>query len=113
MKVIYFKLLSIPDAEDAIAETWSILEEYDIPSPKLTFTFRGTSQVKIALRVDDPVDAQTVMLRLAPLGSVVERWHGASAEVKLTRCPHVRPSSVARPFSVGSLDSPIFPPLPQ
>jgi hypothetical protein len=100
MKVIYFNLMSIPDAEDAIAETWNILEEYDIPSPKLTFIFCGRSQVNIALRVDDPVDAETMMLRLAPLGSVVDGWHGASPEVKLTRYPHVRLPSVARPFSV-------------
>ncbi len=95
MPVIYFHVLSIPDAEDAIAETWSVLEEYDIPSPGMTFTFRGSSRVKIALRVDDPVDAQTLMLRLAPLGSVVDRWHGAPPEMQLTRCPHVPLSSVA------------------
>jgi hypothetical protein len=68
MPIIYFHILSIPDAEEAIAETWHILEEYGIPSPDMTFTFRGTSQVKIALRVDDPVDAQTLMLRLASGG---------------------------------------------
>jgi hypothetical protein len=46
MPVIKFHLLSIPDAEDAIAETWNILEEKDIPSPGMTFTFRGSSRVK-------------------------------------------------------------------
>jgi hypothetical protein len=79
MTVIYFRLLSIPDAEDAVVETWSVVEEYGIPSPGMTFVFRGSSRVKIALRVDDPVDAQTLMLRLASLGSVVDQWHGALA----------------------------------
>jgi hypothetical protein len=66
MPVIYFHLLSVLEAEDAIAETWNILEEYNIPSPGMTFTFRASSLVTIALRVDDPADAQTLMLRLAP-----------------------------------------------
>lgn len=95
MPVIYFDLLSIPDAEDAIAETWNILEEYDIPSPGMTVTFRGNSRVNIALRVDDPVDAQILVRRLAPLGSVAGRRHGASQEMLPTKCPHVHLLSVA------------------
>src|SRR5882762_618745 len=94
MPEIYFHALSISDAEDAIAETWIILEEYDIPSPGMTFTFRGSSRVRIALRVDDPVDAQTLMLRLALLGSVAGRRYGAPPKIQATRCPHVLLSSV-------------------
>lgn len=95
MPIIYFHILSIPNAEEAIAETWRILEEYGIPSPKMTFTFRGSSRVKIALRVDDPVDARTLMLRLAPLGALVDRWHGALPKMQPTRFPPVLLSDVA------------------
>ncbi|HYS85924.1 MAG TPA: hypothetical protein VEN78_13120 [Bradyrhizobium sp.] len=66
MPVIRLRLLSLPDAEDAIAEAWNILEEYDIPSPRMTVTFRGSLRVNIALHVDDALDTQTLMLRLAP-----------------------------------------------
>jgi hypothetical protein len=102
MPAIYFHLLSIPDAEDAIAETWNILEEYDIPSPGMTVTFRGDSRVNIALHVDDPVDAQILVLRLAQLGSVAGRRHGASQEMLPTRCPHVHLLSVAPSRSLNS-----------
>ena len=92
MPVIDFQLLLIPDAEDAVVETWSVLEEYGIPSPDIMFMFRGSSRVKIALRVDNPVDAQTLMLRLASLGAVVDQRH---ALVQPMRCPHVLRSSAA------------------
>jgi hypothetical protein len=95
MPIIYFRLLSIEEAEEAIAETWRVLEEYEIPSPGMTFTFRGSSRVKIALRVDDAVNAQTLMLRLAPLGAVMDRWHSAPAKVQPTRFPQVFRSSIA------------------
>jgi hypothetical protein len=105
MPVIYFRLLSIPDAEDAIAETWNILEEYDIPSPGMTFTFRGRSRIKIALRVDDPVTAQTLMLRLAPWVPSQTGGMALRQEIQPTRCPHVRLSDVASSrFSNSSSD---------
>ncbi len=95
MPTIYFHLLSIPDAEDAIAEAWNILEEYDIPSPSMTFTFRSSSRVNIALGVDDPVDAQTLMLRLARWISSQTAGMVLPEEKQPTRSPHVSLSSVA------------------
>jgi hypothetical protein len=95
MPIIDFHMLSIPDAEEAIAETWRILEECGIPSPDMTFSFRGSSRVKIALRVDDPVDAQTLILRLAPLAALVDRRDGAPPKMQPTRFPHALLSSVA------------------
>jgi hypothetical protein len=102
MPVIYFELLSIPDAEDAIAETWSVLEEYDIPSPGMTVTFRGSSRVNIALRVDDPTDAQTLMLRLAPWIPSQTGVVALPQEIQPTTCPHVRLSTVASARSLNS-----------
>jgi hypothetical protein len=95
MPIIYFRVLSIGDAEEAVAETWRVLEEYEIPSPSMMFTFHGRSGVKIALRVDDAVNAQTLMLRLSPLGAVVDRQHGAPAKVQPMRFPQVFRSSIA------------------
>jgi hypothetical protein len=95
MPVIKFHVLSIPDAEEAIAETWRILVENDIPSPAMTFTFRGSSRVNITLRVDDPVDARTLMLRLAPWA----RWQtGGRALLQ-----EMQPTRDARTFAYQPL----------
>ncbi len=95
MPLIHFHLLSIPDAEDAIAEAWNILEEYDIPSPGMTVTFRGSLRVNIALRVDDALDAQTLMLRLAPWAPSQTGGMTPSQELEATGRPRVSVSSVA------------------
>jgi hypothetical protein len=94
MAVIVFNVLTIGDAEEAIAETWRVLEEYGIPSPEMTFSFRGRSRVKIALRVDDPVDALTLMPRLAPLGAVVPRSPGVPPKMQPRRSLRALISSV-------------------
>jgi hypothetical protein len=88
MPVIHFQLLSISDAEEAVVEIWRILEEYNIPSPAMTCMCRGSSQVKIALRVDNVMDAQTLMVLLGATGWDAEQLHGARREMQSTRCPH-------------------------
>ncbi len=104
MPIIYFHLLSIPDAEDAIAEAWNILEEYDIPSPGMTFTFRGSSRVNVALRIDDPVDAQSLTLRLAPW--VLSQTGGVAPpkEMQPTRSPHAHLSGASSSLLSSSHD---------
>jgi len=100
MPVLYFHVLSLRDAEDAVAETWSTLEEYGIPSPRMTCTFRGGSRVKISLRVDDPVDMQTLTLRLAQWVQSQTGGTAPARETLPTQCPHVPVPSAASPRSL-------------
>jgi hypothetical protein len=85
MAFIHFDVMSMADAEEAIAETWRFLEQYDIPSPDMTFAFRGRSRVKITLRFDDPADAETMMLHLFPLGEVAGQWRAVPPKMQPTR----------------------------
>ena len=98
MPVIHFQLLSISDAEEAVVEIWRILEEYNLPSPAMTCMFRGSSRVKIALRVDNVMDAQTLMVLLGATGWDAEQLHGARREMRPTRQTSLfaHPSSVNR-----------------
>jgi hypothetical protein len=97
MPVIHFQLLSISDAEEAVVEIWRILEEYNIPSPAMTCMCRGSSRVKIALRVDNVMDAQTLMVLLGATGWDAEQLHGARREMQPTR----QTSLLAHPGSVN------------
>ena len=89
MPAIHFQLLSISDAEEAVVEIWRILEEYNLPSPAMTCMCHGSSRVKIALRVDNVMDAQTLMVLLGATGWDAEQLHGARREMQPTRYPHV------------------------
>jgi hypothetical protein len=64
MAVIEFDL-SLPDAEEAIAEVWSCLEEYGIPSPIMRADFHANARVTMGLTFDEPIGAQLVSLRLS------------------------------------------------
>jgi len=65
MSVAHFQLLSMSEAEDVVAEVCGCVEEYDIPMPDMAFGFRGRSRVNIAMRIDDPIAANMIYLRLA------------------------------------------------
>lgn len=65
MSVVQFQLLSMAEAEDVIAEISGCLEEYDVPPPEMAFSFHGRSRVSITMRIDDPIGANMVKLRLA------------------------------------------------
>lgn len=65
MTVIQLQLRSMAAAEQSIAEIWTCLEEYDIPSPAVSFKFHDRGRVTIAMRIDDSVAANTVVARLS------------------------------------------------
>lgn len=65
MATVNFRELSIGDAEDVIAEIWNCLEEYRIPSPRMTFEFRRGGEIRLGCRFDEPLSAQLVALRLS------------------------------------------------
>jgi hypothetical protein len=65
MAVIELDRLSLPDAEDAIAEVWSCLEEYSIPSPIMSVDFHANAKVTMGFTFDEPIGAQLVSVRLS------------------------------------------------
>jgi hypothetical protein len=65
MAVIELDRLSLPDAEEAIAEVWSCLEEYGIPSPIMRVGFHANAKVTMGFTFDEPIGAQLVSLRLS------------------------------------------------
>jgi hypothetical protein len=74
MAVIELCRLSLPDAEEAITEVWSCLEEYGIPSPTLRVDFHANARVSMGFTFDEPIGAHLVSLRLSNwVPSSVER----------------------------------------
>jgi hypothetical protein len=65
MRVVQCQRLSISEAEDVVAEIYGCLEEYNVPMPKMAFSFLGGSRVSITMRIDDPIAANMMHLRLA------------------------------------------------
>jgi hypothetical protein len=79
MAVIKLDRLSLADAEEAIAEVWSCLEEYGIPSPMMSVDFHTNARVTMGFTFDEPIGAQLVSLRLSSwMRSPVEMGSGAS-----------------------------------
>ena len=65
MSAIRLRGLTLSEAEEAIMEVWSCLEEYGIPSPKLKAS-RTNSRMTIELSMfDDPLWAKLVDTRLS------------------------------------------------
>ncbi len=65
MVVIQFQRLSMAEAEQCIAEIWTCLEEYHIPSPKMSFEFSDPLRTSITVNIDDSVAAKTIATRLS------------------------------------------------
>ncbi len=73
MATINFPRLSVGDAEEVIAEIWSCLEEYRIPSPRLTFDFRRGGDLGLECHFGETVWAKLIALRLSAWISAGER----------------------------------------
>ena len=67
MPPIRFNRLSLLEAEEVIVEIWKCLEEYQLPSPKLEFTFHTGETVAMAIRIDDRAARAIVSARLSLL----------------------------------------------
>ena len=66
MTAINFCRLSMPEAEEVIAEIWSCLEEYGMPSPRIAFVFQANAtSVSLNVRLDEPVWAHLLVMRLS------------------------------------------------
>jgi hypothetical protein len=67
MPPIRFNRLSLLDAEEVIVEIWKCLEEYELPSPKLEFTFHTGETVTVAVRIADRAARAIISARLSLL----------------------------------------------
>ncbi len=65
MAVIRFRQLSMAEAEQCVAEIWTCLEEYNMPSPAIAFDFHGPLRTGIKMSIDDPVAASVMLARLS------------------------------------------------
>jgi hypothetical protein len=104
MAVIQIDRLSLPDAEEVIAEIWNCLEEYGIPSPTMNVDFHANARVTMGLTFDEPIGAQLVSLRLeswmrnsVELHSPIARDSARRAEMAPTSCgPELAPGFILR-----------------
>lgn len=85
--------LSWPEAEEAIAEIWSCLEEYDIPSPALSVDVGTSSRITVGFSFEEPIWTDLVSHRL--LSSV--------RRVSSRRRPHAPTASADGGASLGLL----------
>jgi hypothetical protein len=60
MIAIEFRDLSMPEAEEVIAALWCCFEEYDVPSPAMTFEFYGTARASVQVHMEDAAVAKVV-----------------------------------------------------
>lgn len=95
MAVIQLDRLSLPDAEEVIAEVWSCLEEYGIPSPTMNVDFHANARVTMGLTFDEPIGAQLVSLRL-------ESWMRNSVELHTPIARDYVPRAEMSPTSCGA-----------
>lgn len=92
MTVIEFRRLSMPEAEEVIVALWSCFEEYDAPSPRMTFEFHGRAGVTMWLHIEDPALADVVAIFLSNQ-SCVQRSGGrarvavADSRIRTTGVP--------------------------
>ena len=88
MIIIEFRDLSMPDAEEVIVALWNCFEEYDVPSPAMTFDFhRARATVRVHIGDDTLADIVTESLsnwnvarrrgRSIPIAS--RRFHSTNA----------------------------------
>lgn len=90
MAVIELDRLSLPDAEEVIAEVWNCLEEYGIPSPTMNVDFHANARVTMGLTFDEPIGAHLVSLRL-------ESWMRNSVELHTPRARDYTPRAEIAP----------------
>ena|SRR6185312_10963887 len=55
-----FPGLSMPEAEEVIAALWCCFEEYDVPSPAMTFKFHGGARASVRMHIEDTAVAKVV-----------------------------------------------------
>jgi hypothetical protein len=60
MIAIEFHDLSMPEAEEVIVALWCCFEEYDVPSPSVTFKFYRGARASVQVHIQDAALAQVV-----------------------------------------------------
>lgn len=98
MVVIELNGLSASEAEEALVEIWSCLEEYVIPSPRIVFAFRADNDVDMEISIEEPLWAEMVTARLS-------RWLGAGQEQARPMLTDARLATRATRQGLGSVAS--------
>ena len=92
MTVVQFQLRSMAAAEQSIAEIWTCLEEYDIPSPAVSFKFHDSERVTVTMHIDDSVAANTVLARLSTWVGTEKLCRDADQDPRLQVLTHLHRS---------------------
>src|SRR5215470_12519292 len=53
MIAIEFRNLSMSEAEEVITALWCCFEEYDVPSPAMTFKFSSCTRASMQVHIED------------------------------------------------------------
>lgn len=112
MAVIQFRQLSLAEAEQCVAEIWTCLEEYHIPTPTLSFEFRDSFRTSIRMNIDDCIAANTMVGRLSTWietkrsRSIVDRGPRLQA---YTQSPVTGAGRAAAPLSLVAITAPTGP----
>ena len=67
MTTIEFRSLTLPEAEQVLAEIWNCLEEYILPSPHMIFEFGDVDSVSLRCRIGEPFWGLLVAMRLSSI----------------------------------------------
>ena len=90
-----FRRLSISEGEEAIVEIWKCLEEYDLPTPRMTISFLGGKGIIIRLDIEDPLWAIVLRRRLSnsavPNAYVALTYWGEKQGSRYARAVQVAP----------------------
>jgi hypothetical protein len=78
MIAIEFHDLSMPEAEEVIAALWCCFEEYDVPSPAMTFKFYGGARASVQVHMEDAAVAK-VVARFLSDWNVARHSNGSTA----------------------------------
>jgi hypothetical protein len=98
MFAIKLQGLSISEAEEAIAEVWSCLEEYSIPSPRLKAT-RANKQITIELSgFDEPLWTKLV-------DSYLSNWRCSKMESTRWKVPTENDRERGRPRATSKAET--------
>ena len=82
MALIELRQLSMRDAEEAITEIWTCLEEHDLATPQFEFEFHRDTIVSLSFRVDTDF-SRVVELRLANWRAIRESPASVRAQALL------------------------------
>ena len=68
---IHFRRMPLEEAEKCIAEIWTFLEEYQLPTPTMSFDCLNARTTSFTIKLDDALAKSMLMTRLLHLSQGV------------------------------------------